>query len=227
MLRKYKNALVDELVAAGLVVSDFVTDETHDRESAKFKITHAASNLTFHLIQPINQTDRFWVRAARYVGDGHWVESVQRGTGLRTIAQAARHFRNWLTNDVLVAIEDGGLPDMWAEAREVQMTTGLWSGSGDGEFTPGQREQIKLAVASFRESVVDTFNPDPEQVQFIDQKLSYLTSAVDRLNRFDWQAVGLSTLIGIATNLSLDTEKGRTLWRLFQQAVSAAWHLLT
>lgn len=226
MLKKFKNVLLDELLAAGLDVEDFATSDTHDGATIRFKITHAPTALSFHLIQPIGQTERFWVSASRYVGSGNKVDSVQRGAGLRTIAQASRHFRNWLTSDVLAAIEDSAVPDMWAEARDAQIVTGFWRAGENTFFTPVEREQIKAAVSTFRIRLIEAFGPNPAQMQTIDERLSYLKTAVDRLNRFDWQGVALSTLIGIATNLSLDTEKGRVLWGLFQQAISAVWRIV-
>ncbi len=74
--------------------------------------------------------------------------------------------------------------------------------------------------------VVKTFTPGEEELQVINERLDYLTRAVDRLNRFDWRGVAISTVLSIGTALTLDTEKGRILWGLFQQAMATVVHLL-
>ena len=93
-------------------------------------------------------------------------------------------------------------------------------------FLPPNENRSALQLGIFRVLVIAEFNPDREQLAQIDERLSYLDPAVDRLNRFDWKAVALSTLIGMATNLTLDTERGRILWGLFQQAMTAVGHML-
>jgi hypothetical protein len=60
---------------------------------------------------------------------------------------------------------------------------------------------------------------DDYDVEIIEKRLLYLSDAVDRLNKTDWYGIAISTLIGISINLSLDTEKGRLLFKLFKQVV--------
>jgi hypothetical protein len=72
----------------------------------------------------------------------------------------------------------------------------------------------------------DQFNPSPEQEEFIEERLEYLSEAVDKLNRFDWKGVALSTLLSIGANLCVDKESGRILFGLFQQAFQSVTHLL-
>jgi hypothetical protein len=81
-------------------------------------------------------------------------------------------------------------------------------------------------VEEFRLLIVKTFAPPANEMKVVNERLDYLKEAVDRLNRFDWRSVAMSTLIGISTALTLDTEKGRILFGLFQQAFSTVVHLL-
>jgi len=54
-------------------------------------------------------------------------------------------------------------------------------------------------------------------MESIDDRLDYLTQAVDRLNKFDWKSLLISTIISISVALSFDTEKGKQLFNLFKQ----------
>lgn len=94
------------------------------------------------------------------------------------------------------------------------------------EFTYEERQQVKLALSTFRVRLIETFNPTEEQLRVISERLDYLSGAVDRLNRFDWKEVAVSTLFSIATTLTLDVERGRQLWGMFQQALSTLIQLI-
>ena len=74
--------------------------------------------------------------------------------------------------------------------------------------------------------MVKEFNPSREQLRLIQMQLDYLSEAVGRLNRIDWRGLAVSTVITIAIQLSLDTEKGKLLFQLFQQAFSVSLKLL-
>lgn len=137
-------------------------------------------------------------------------------------------FQKWLREHVAQAVEDDSHPDLWAQlSSQTTVATDFASGRvDDSEFTSEERVQIQIALREFRLLVVKTFAPGEEELQVINERLDYLTRAVDRLNRFDWRGVAISTVLGIGTALSLDTEKGRLLWGLFQQAMATVVHLL-
>ncbi|MCJ7807725.1 MAG: hypothetical protein MUP73_03255, partial [Dehalococcoidia bacterium] len=87
-------------------------------------------------------------------------------------------------------------------------------------FTDDEKHSLIMSVETLRLSVVNTFQPSDDQLKVIDGHLEYLKNAVDRLNRIDWRAIAVMTSIQIATVLTLDTEKGRLLLSLFEQAFS-------
>jgi len=53
--------------------------------------------------------------------------------------------------------------------------------SQTAHFTDEERRQLKLALATFRVRLVQTFKPNKAQLQVVSQQLDYLTAAVDRL----------------------------------------------
>ena len=134
-------------------------------------------------------------------------------------------FKNWLEKDILLAIEEELIPDLWALASETVFAPEAQSGQ-PSEFEPTERDQLKAAITTFRVLVETTFHPLDDQSVLIAERLDYLAQAADRLNRFDWKSVAISTLMTISVALSLDTERGRVLYGLFQQALATVWHLL-
>ena len=139
-----------------------------------------------------------------------------------SIDKVERQFVEWLQEDVSPLLEERETQDLWTR----------YSGSIDAihkfktseqefeQYSDDEKIQIKQSVNNYRLLVIENFNPDDEQLEDINVRLDYLSQAVDRLNRFDWKAVAISTVIGIATNLAVESEGGRQLFELFQEAFS-------
>jgi hypothetical protein len=129
-------------------------------------------------------------------------------------------FERWLNLDVAKYLEEKALPDYWSE---IEMSGSLGAETdvpvGEGEpFTPEEREEVRRAIRTFRGLVEHHFHPTAQQSDFINERLDYLSRAVDRLNRFDWRGVAVSMVGNVAVNLSVDHEGGRILFALFKQA---------
>jgi hypothetical protein len=147
-------------------------------------------------------------------------------SGFSTFPQILPVFDNWLSIDVRSAINEEFVPDLWAIASENLNETQRFRVSETDEFTQEERRLLKESLLTFRLLVVENYHPDTQQLVLISERLKYLESAVDRLNRFDWKGVAIATLLNIATALSLDTERGRQLYNLFKQALSGLLYLL-
>jgi len=107
-------------------------------------------------------------------------------------------------------------------------------------FTDREKVQIQDALAEFKRLVKEELEPikkDMSQVKegcepikndlgHLDEKIEYLNESVNRLNRFDWKGVALSTIIGFVTNLSVDTTTAKHIYDLFQQVFGMASNLL-
>jgi hypothetical protein len=74
-----------------------------------------------------------------------------------------------------------------------------------------------LALRDVRLLIIDRFAPSTAEMESIDARLNYLTQAIERLNRFDWKSLLISSIMSISVALSFDTEKGRQLYKLFKQ----------
>ena len=137
-------------------------------------------------------------------------------------------FIYWLNEHVKTYLEEQTTPDLWAMSQEEHDIFGPSEFNlGDAtNFAPHEQEALRIAIAAFRLRIIESFQPIEEQLIQVDQRLKYLTDSVDRLNKIDWKSLLLSTIIGIATSLSLDTERGRLLFEIAKQVFSNALHLL-
>jgi hypothetical protein len=219
--KKIKNALFEQVVAAGLNPADFANVESHNAEQLRFETTYVPVDLLFRISQNVRDVNHYFVDGDRYAGGRQKVPRVRIGN-LIAQPKVVTTFRRWLHDNVIAAIDDEPITDMWLDAHSAIAAASVLNAArpdADSSFTEQEREQLRIAITNFHLLVVKTFAPEVEQARDIAARLSYLQTALDRLNRFDWKGVALSTIIGVATSLSLDTERGKLLWRLFQQAL--------
>jgi hypothetical protein len=90
-------------------------------------------------------------------------------------------FEMWLTSQVRTAIDEELLPDLWATASKGLAEMEVDPISTVGEFTEEERQQLKIALSTFRLRLIETFSPDEEQLKVISRQVDYLVAAVDRL----------------------------------------------
>ena len=224
MLKRYKNALFQATQVAGLDVVDFTADDT----ATAFFVNYYRAGLKFMVNPHDENPHEFDYSLTPYTGaepNAGWLGPYPE-EGTIAFEQVLAAFKRWLEQDIRLAIEEELIPDLWVTASESGLAPDGQPEQQSSEFEPSEREQLKAAITTFHVLLESTFHPTDDQAAFISMRLDYLTEAVDRLNRFDWKSVAISTLITISVALSLDTERGRVLYGLFQQALAAVWHLL-
>lgn len=140
----------------------------------------------------------------------------------------AKTLKSWLEDDVFACIEYNKIPDYWEHLRSLQpFAESIPFSVSDLEmFTEEEKEQIRTSLKEFRRLMERQLGDVAGNLDEIQVKLDYLMKAVDRLNRFDWKGVATSTIIGIATNLSVDVNTGKQIVALFQQALNKVIYLL-
>ncbi len=138
------------------------------------------------------------------------------------IQSVNKQFTQWLDKVVKRYLIEKEFPDLWSQLQSYSFLSEKSSISDDDlqKFSEIERLQIKGGIQEFKRLVVEYYDPVEEQLKYISERLGYLSEAIDRLNRFDWKAQALSILTSIAVNLSVDTEGGRKLFSLFQQALN-------
>ena len=74
-------------------------------------------------------------------------------------------------------------------------------------------EELKLLIHKNLETTV-------EEQQVVNNRLDYLIEAMNRLNKFDWKSIAISSIMSISVALTLDTNKGQLLFDLFKKVFS-------
>jgi hypothetical protein len=189
-----------------------------------FRTTLSGSPLWFAVF---HQEDSFHSWFCEWTTFSPAYKKVDSGRGLPW-SNVLEWFESWLSGDIAEFLAERSAPDLWSylsfrpEIGGITLAVTVDS----APFRPDEQQQIREALRRFRNLVTAEFKLTTRQLHDLDERLSYLTRAVARLNRFDWKSLALSSLVTIAATLSLNSEQGRRLAQLFKQAFSAISGLL-
>lgn len=227
MLKQDTNALFKIVQESGLSANDFERKASPlpDSDFMATTFKHVPSGLTFTVLEEKGTTREFVRAYTKYTGRPNDAAGVPPNVRPIKFPRLEEQFRFWMENEVVTAIEEEFIPDLWEQAKSV----GLQAESEQDDytsFTNDEREQVKMAVETFRSMIVENFDATTQQLAVVNRRLDYLSKAVDKSNRFDWKALAVSTILQLALDLALDHEKGRTLFGYFLVATQGIRHLM-
>lgn len=226
MRNKYKNAILRIIEDAGFSRSDFTVSESN--QIGEFE-NHFVSSFKYR-----NSPFIFEVRTSNVSFEEMDYRYVQYGpsfefsiffpeNGYTDFENIANAFEDWLYESVKEYEEDQFEPDLWADYENGQSSVDISQidFNDKSSFSIIEKKQVQLAINEVKYLIEKQFNPVEEQLKLINERLDYLTQSTENLNKFDWKSLLFSTIIGIATTLTLDTEKGNALFNLFKQVFSS------
>jgi hypothetical protein len=109
-------------------------------------------------------------------------------------------------------------PDLWGTlAQERDLLGSVATESDNSVFTAAEQEKIRLVINEIRAYVISSYNPTPEALRSLNSKLDYLIDGSKRLGRIHWKDIFVSTMIGIAVQLSLPGDQTHELLRFVGQ----------
>ena len=85
-------------------------------------------------------------------------------------------------------------------------------------FNDEEKAQVIQALKKARKDAEDQLKFKDEELEVLNEKVEYLMDAVERLNKFDWKSILLSSTIDIVTELTLDPSGGKMLFDIFTNA---------
>jgi hypothetical protein len=227
VLKRQKNRLLEVITEAGLDPHQFIggRDETAPVES--FVIRLKDSPLAFSAYPNEHDYDTYNI-CHTLLAPGFPESALMPDNGfVMPFGQVATEFRKWLDKVVRGYQEEQLLPDLWAELGGSPSVRDIYTRDDwEGAFSEEEKLGIRKALSSFRAMLAEEFSPSRVQLEAIGRRLGHLESALDRLDKFDWLGVAISTLMTIAVALSLDTAKGQRLFELFRGALASAIRLL-
>lgn len=229
MLKRQKNRLLEIIREAGLEPHDFTAgsdaDDGSPEESFVIRLKNSPVSFTAY---PSEGDYDYYNICHTLLAPGFPESPVKPDNGfIMPFGQVEREFREWLDRVVEGYKEEERLPDLWVEVGASPPILQIYrEREWNGQFSELEKAEIRSSLDRFRVLLVDEFSPSRAQLEIIDQRLRYVAAALDRLNKFDWLGVAISTLMTIAVALSLDTSKGQQLFEFFRTALSGIAKLL-
>ncbi len=229
MLKRHKNRLLEVIQASSLFDGrDFHIDETLDEQDLPiFVITYNDSPFRFTVLARSSSYHDLDYKHT-LLAPGYPLSGFSLDEGWHNIDTVCEALKYWLDHELKEFVEDLNVPDLWAELAAGQsLGSDFQLEENDiSQFSAEEKKQIRVAINCFRARFIDEFQVTQEHLELIDKRLHYLADALDRLNRFDWKGVLISTVFGISTALSLDIERGKVLWNIAKEVFSQAIRLL-
>jgi hypothetical protein len=129
----------------------------------------------------------------------------------------------WINNHIKEFEVDEFEPDLWSEFKNGNnsLDFNIIDFNDKGLFSAHEKKQISMSINELKLLINKKFETTIEEQKLISERLEYLIDSTKNSNKFDWKSLVLSTIIGIATTLTLDVEKGKLLFELFRQAFTS------
>lgn len=220
MKNKFKNQLFHLTRELGFAPSDFKLSNDDDDNLI---IRYLDSPLRFTIRQSDDEFDKFDCRfityTPQYFESGYFPPAIY--DDFQVILDT---FKNWINNEVKAFIEgQEDEDDLWDEYTRGDRSFEFANNSFDNQalFTVDEISQVAIAINELKFLINTNIAMTAEHQSIVNNRLDYLVENVGRLNKFEWKSLLLSTLIGIATTLTLDAEKGHLLFEFLKRVFSS------
>lgn len=231
MLKEHKNRLLEIIQESEVDISKF---EAFDQKNLRFVIELKNTPIVFIIQQNPDNFDQFLFDYTKYEPNfpfksDTFTNDIELALPTyEALSTIEPEFNYWLNAVVKRYLYEKEMPDLWSYVRNYTPLSSISSIPEEDyqPFSDEQKLQIRLGLKEFKKLVVENYNPTKDQLEFISERLDYLSDAVDRLNRFDWKGLTLSILTSIAINLTIDTQGGKMLFELFTKALQSVIKLL-
>lgn len=227
MLKCDKNGFIELIKENGHDPLSFKRYEKDDVEGFPAFIIQLKNSPLFFMVRTNNSS--FHEHDARYIefAPGFPKSDYFPGHDWTSMTEVYGWFENWLEFHVNSYIREIDALDLWEQLEgSVLFDSDPIRSRNTDSFSKPEKERIIGALDRFVGLIDAEFDPSDHQREIIEDRLNYLKDGMDRLNKVDWQAIAVSTVISISIALSLDTDNGKKLFDLFKQAFSVALDLL-
>lgn len=110
--------------------------------------------------------------------------------------------------------------DLWQATSSYEYFSHSDLKSDAGEyFSQEEKSDIRARLNEFRELITDMIKLNESQYFQLNERLDYMSGALDRLDKVDWKGVAISTLMSAAIALNLDTSIGAKWLATIEQTI--------
>lgn len=223
MLKKYKNSFLEIIQQEQLNPELFSVSEESNENFQIFCIQYLNTPFYFKTKNYLNGYHRFEYSLICFDAQYSKVNfSIRSKDNFYDINDIYNVFRNWLNDHIKEFLDELLQPDLWTQI-ENQRKLSLnfeYNENDKSYFSEEKKVLLHQGINTFRYLIISNLNPNSDEIKIIDERLNYLIESLDRLNRFDWKSLLITTIMSISIALSLDTEKGKYFYDLLKQSLA-------
>ena len=214
----YKNKVFQHILNCPIGISNFQLIEG-GKEQNELTIKYKDSNFIFVIRQNSSNFHNFDYTFTQYAPQFPMSGVSPDWVGIDDILEKLDY---WFEHDLKDYIEDENVPDLWNEFKSGNRTLNFDKiDFNDKErFSNDERTQIKLSLNELKLLIHKTFDITLEEQKIVSERIDYLIEASNRLNKFDWKSLVISSIISITIALTLDPTKGQVLFDLLKKVFS-------
>lgn len=220
MRKKYKNELFKQIQELGLTPDNFSLVDLPENPYQTI-IKYKETPFYFLLTNPQDSYEEFECQFIQYAPEFPITE-IFPDINYAEFNYILDMFIIWVKNHINEFELDEFEPDLWSEYKNGNTTLNFNDIDFNDKnlFSIHERKQISMGINELKLLINKNFETTTEEQKLVGERLEYLIESTKKLNKFDWKSLVLSTVIGIATTLTLDVEKGKLLFELFRQVFS-------
>lgn len=220
MRKKYKNEFFYKIKELGFTPDDFTLIEDTEEDHTTY-IKYKETPFMFTINNSNESYDEFECLYVLYA-PGFPDSEMFPERNYFEFSSVLNKFNHWVMRHIKEYELDEFEPDLWSEYKNGNNSLNFNDIDCNDKdlFSISERKQISMSINELKLLINKNFETSVEEQNLINERLEYLINSTKKLNKFDWKSLTLSTVIGIATTLTLDVEKGKLLFELFRQVFS-------
>lgn len=221
ILRKYTDELLTLLIENN-IDKNLLNHKTTKNEKGYNSFEISINNTPFYF-KLVNSPDSFDAFTCSFILFQAKYPLFEVRDNWRMFVDIKPYFLKWI-KEVKDYFNELTRIDLWEQLYSSSNILNLSEIDFDDKtnFNYDELQQIKLSINDLKLLISREFNLQDDERIVVNDRLDYLTSASERLNRYDWKGLLISTMINISVALSLDTTKGQALFLLFKKVFSIA-----
>ena len=216
MLTKYKNQLYDLIKDSDFLINDFKFETSENKESGinTYTLFHIGNNMKFIIEESRVSYHKFRCWFTKFEKSFPKLGPIPR-QGYKDFDEVATNFNKWLHGSLLEYKTDNEEIDYWNSIQGISFKNIDFN--DNSPFNQEEKKELILGLNEAKELINQELNISPKNLQEINSRIQYLVEAVDRNNKTDWKTLTIGTIIGIVTNLGIDTDTGKEILNLFSK----------
>lgn len=222
MRKKYKNELFEILMSSKYGIDSFRIKEEEVVNSLTSDIIEVKNTPFYFVIRNSNDDfDAFDYQCVRYA-PGFPLSEIYPPQDFSDFDYIKTSFKSWINQTVTNYFEDMQEPDLWEEFINGNKTINIneVDFNNQANFSVDEKKQIELSLMELKLLIQNNLKTTSAEQIVVNNRIDYLIEACERLNKFEWKSLAISSMISISIALSLDTQKGHLIFELFKKVFS-------